>query len=108
MCIRDRRKVRAFLERGGVKCGLVGPKRATCGRCKAAATCIKPESFETTALAIDRMSTACARVVFPVRSNMRFFCVLIAIIRRAIKESLALPNKWMIKPSLISWLASLA
>ena len=52
---------------GGVCAGLDEPYSATSGRPSAAATCINPESFETTASASDSRSTAAPRSVRPQR-----------------------------------------
>ena len=55
------------MHRAGVNSGEVEPYTATNGRSSAAATCIKPESLDTTAVAHDIKSMACASEVSPAK-----------------------------------------
>jgi cytochrome c peroxidase len=64
------------------KMGVVEPYKASSGLCKAAATCIKPESLLITLSANESRSIASVRVVLPVKS--RHCCCVAALISCAI------------------------
>ena len=58
-------------DNGGVNRGSDDPYKTINGRAKAAAICIKPESFDTTRFANDIKSIASANDVFPVKSKYK-------------------------------------
>src|SRR6185436_3737827 len=61
------RTISAIEEKGLVVSGLVGPKMTSVGRPSAAATCAGPVSLVTSRSTAERTSTACERLVLPVK-----------------------------------------